>query len=323
MLSNSTKDFDPTIRKPHIENPLLSIWPCVEDTVKKVKDYTVKIITHDGRFHTDEIMACAMLNYLYGIKDLIRTRDKNVINDKFNDGYLIIDVGGEYDGKKKFDHHQVGFDIKFYPKSITPMSSCGLIYKKFGQELLKKVANEHNLIYTNTIHYKLYNSGILEIDANDNGIFIKTDGHFHLVSIVNRMNAFDKNDYDEQLTRFHKAMTICEEIFISRAVNLMYKENMISSIKEKYNNPNTEIVIFNEHYNVNIMARVIGPDVKFIIFPKKDFWKVRIMKNNLILEYGKVLTLIKKELIFLHKKRTVAIIRTKRSAILLAKRSLV
>lgn len=53
------------------------------------------------------------------------------------------------------------------------MSSCGLIYKHFGKQFLKKVAHDEDGCYTDTIFYKMYKCGILEIDANDNGVFIK------------------------------------------------------------------------------------------------------------------------------------------------------
>lgn len=63
----------------------------------------ISIITHNGKFHTDDVFACAILKYIFDDINIIRTRDESIIND--SDSY-IIDVGGEYDGVKKFDHHQ-------------------------------------------------------------------------------------------------------------------------------------------------------------------------------------------------------------------------
>ncbi len=88
-----------------------------------------------------------------------------------------------------FAHHQKSFNEYFYPNCVTKMSSCGLIYKHFGKQFLKKIANDNNLEYTDkrsaisdrkitdTIYYKMYKCSILEIDANDNGVFINNNGY--------------------------------------------------------------------------------------------------------------------------------------------------
>ena len=61
--------------------------------------------THDGRFHADEVTACALLFFCNPIdRDKIsRTRDPVVLNRC----EYICDVGGLYDPNQKlFDHHQ-------------------------------------------------------------------------------------------------------------------------------------------------------------------------------------------------------------------------
>lgn len=65
----------------------------------------LKIITHSGKFHADEVFATAVLEILLG-KDkveIIRSRDNSVIDS----GDYVVDVGGVYDPKtNRFDHHQ-------------------------------------------------------------------------------------------------------------------------------------------------------------------------------------------------------------------------
>ena len=68
-----------------------------------VKDKIVKIATHNGRFHSDEVFAIAILKKFYSNIEIIRTRDKKLLSQ----ADIRVDVGGRYDSKTgDFDHHQ-------------------------------------------------------------------------------------------------------------------------------------------------------------------------------------------------------------------------
>ena len=62
-----------------------------------IKNYykICRIITHDGKFHSDEVFGCMMLrNYTKKFKnsEIIRTRNlKDLIIDENND--ILIDIG--------------------------------------------------------------------------------------------------------------------------------------------------------------------------------------------------------------------------------------
>lgn len=64
----------------------------------------VKIGTHDGVFHADDILAISCLKTIcwWCEFEIVRSRDTNILNACD----LLIDVGGKYDGQKYFDHHQ-------------------------------------------------------------------------------------------------------------------------------------------------------------------------------------------------------------------------
>ena len=83
---------------------------------------------------------------------------------------IIVDVTGQYDGTKHFDHHQREFTTTF-PGFNTKLSSAGLVYKHFGREIIALRAGleaEHPSI--EMLHNKIYKEFIEAIDANDNGI---------------------------------------------------------------------------------------------------------------------------------------------------------
>lgn len=119
----------------------------------------MKIITHSGNFHPDDVLSVAALLILYG-KDIeiIRTRDVKIINEK-NPEDIVLDVGGKYiPNENYFDHHQEGGAGK--RENGIPYASFGLLWKHFGS----KIAGTERA--AETIEEKL----VLPIDAMDNGV---------------------------------------------------------------------------------------------------------------------------------------------------------
>ncbi|KAF8168074.1 metal-dependent protein hydrolase [Crassisporium funariophilum] len=143
--------------------------------------------THNGTFHCDEALAVFLLRHtaLYrnagtplnnlsmvhihpftlGLK---RSRDP-VVLDTCD---IVVDVGAVYDEpKQRFDHHQRGFTEVFGHGFETKLSSAGLIYKHFGQEIIAEtVQSKLDDPKVNTLWLKMYKEFIEAIDAIDNGI---------------------------------------------------------------------------------------------------------------------------------------------------------
>ncbi len=120
----------------------------------------IKIVTHDGDFHADDIFAVATLELALGSKvEVIRTR----LPEKISKGEYVVDVGGVYDAEKNyFDHHQKG-GAGMRPNGI-PYAAFGLVWKKFGEKLCggAEVAE--------AVDRRL----IMPIDAFDNGVDVVT-----------------------------------------------------------------------------------------------------------------------------------------------------
>lgn len=122
-------------------------------------DRPVRIVTHSGSFHADELLAVATLQiYLdrMGLSYVVnRSRDSEVINA----ADIVCDVGGTlvpHEGR--FDHHQRDGGGE---RNGIPYSSFGLIWKYFGLEL----CNGDNLAWE-TIEKKI----AFPVDAGDNGL---------------------------------------------------------------------------------------------------------------------------------------------------------
>lgn len=99
---------------------------------KKSMNQPIRIVTHNGIFHADELFAVAALELYLGerLYDVVRTRDPEVIAI----GDYVVDVGMEYDADlNRFDHHQRGGAGE--RENGVPYSSFGLVWKKFGEQI--------------------------------------------------------------------------------------------------------------------------------------------------------------------------------------------
>jgi len=115
----------------------------------------MKIVTHSGGFHTDDVFAVATLLAVYPGAKVVRTRDPKVIAT----GNIVVDVGDVYDpARDRFDHHQEGGAGR--RESGVPYATLGLVWQKYGEQVCGSLevacALERNLVEP--------------IDAFDNGI---------------------------------------------------------------------------------------------------------------------------------------------------------
>ena len=141
------------------------------------KNGALRVGTHDGVFHCDEILACYLLKQLpkYSDAEIIRTRDEKILNACD----VVVDVGGVYDPScDRYDHHQREFNQTL--SSLLPnkkfnikLSSAGLVYTHFGHTIIASLLNWNKTdLKTDLIFDKVYETFIQEIDAIDNGLFL-------------------------------------------------------------------------------------------------------------------------------------------------------
>jgi uncharacterized UPF0160 family protein len=89
----------------------------------------LRVGTHSGSFHADEVFALAVLRMAKGPLEIVRTRSP----EKLATCALRVDVGRRYDPETgDFDHHQG--DVGERENGIR-YASFGLIWKAFGEEL--------------------------------------------------------------------------------------------------------------------------------------------------------------------------------------------
>lgn len=90
----------------------------------------MRIVTHNAKFHTDDVFGVAALLLLYPEAEVLRTRDEELIAS----ADIVLDVGNVYDPEKnRFDHHQIGGAGE--RENGIPYASIGLVWKKFGEQV--------------------------------------------------------------------------------------------------------------------------------------------------------------------------------------------
>lgn len=291
----------------------------------------MKIVTHDGTFHTDEVFAIALIKKFITSKvEVVRTRDENILNEAKEDkNVFVIDVGREYNfNKRNFDHHQREFNKTWNNEDIL-FSSCGLIWdflKKRGY--LKKVSK----FMLNNIEKKL----IKKIDAHDNGQCFWSLSN--MIKICNREDNqeedfnkalniattyidntfYQENNSDKLYSIFKEDLKKCEnnEIFISSISNnssflkhlsqetstliLIYEQKDSDNCSRWYSKAITKISSNNENKKTVISA--LAP----------ESWR-GLSSEELILKTGM------KGSIFVHKTGYLCVSKNKKTAINMAK----
>ena len=296
----------------------------------------MKIITHNGNFHADDVFSVAVLLLRFaGEKKepkIIRTRDPETIKT----GDIVLDVGGEYDEERnRFDHHQIGGAGK--RENGVPYASFGLIWKKFGMAICG-TAETADLVDKNLVQF---------IDAADNG-----DGEMkpfkadvlpysikRAVDVFNPDWRDERQDFDDwffQAVNF-AAGVLKREIQFAQAI--IESATMVEKIYQ--NTTDKRIIVLDKEYqwedNLNKY-----PEPLFVIVPRlgegdKIVWRLGAVRysresfanrQNLPIEWAgkRNEELIKvtgvPDALFCHNKLFVAYARTKEGALMLAKKAL-
>ena len=130
----------------------------------------MKIATHNGPFHCDDVFAVAVLLKLYPDAEIVRTRDTEVM-DVCD---IVLDVGQIYDhDKKRYDHHQLGKAGE--RENGISYSALGLVWRHYGLEWCED---------NKDLWQKIDGGFVTAIDADDNGQELYTLTEFEIGPIA-------------------------------------------------------------------------------------------------------------------------------------------
>jgi uncharacterized UPF0160 family protein len=236
----------------------------------------MKIITHSGNFHPDEVCAVAALRLLFGNDiAIVRDRDLKLIENKDADD-IVLDVGNKYIPEQNyFDHHQEGGAGT--RENGIPYASFGLIWKQFGERIAGSARA------ADTIEEKL----VLSIDAMDNGIdtFQKANKHFkpYLLeaALISFLPTWKEKDTDLDVA-FMQAVSIAQIILKREIIKAQSFIEGESEVEKAYENAEDKrvIVLENSYSWRDILTKY--PEPLFVIMNdgKQTTWAVSAIRKD-------------------------------------------
>lgn len=151
----------------------------------------MKVITHSGTFHADDVFASVVLQAALDDFDLVRTRDPELIAQ----ADIVFDVGGIYDpDRRRYDHHMR--DLPRRPDG-TPYSSVGLIWRDFGRAALPRLLPGIEDEALDPVWQAIDADLVLAIDHADNGVASVCAGHLSLLIEAFNPTWDSTQSYDE------------------------------------------------------------------------------------------------------------------------------
>lgn len=226
----------------------------------------MRLVTHNGSFHYDEILASALLRKLYPSAEIIRTRNLDEIKDED----IAYDVGRIFDpARKRFDHHQNTFDETYSPKYNIKLSSAGLIYKYYGKDLLALYNFfPSSEIYTD-VETKIYEDFFLSADAIDNGVQIFGEIMPRTVQkVVECYNVYENSTKTED-ELFIEALDFVQKDFDRYLYYIFnyYVQNYMELLNEM-RNFDDDIFVTENKYSSELLFEInerLGKDFKFVV----------------------------------------------------------
>ncbi|XP_026791410.2 mitochondrial import inner membrane translocase subunit Tim17-A isoform X2 [Pangasianodon hypophthalmus] len=266
---------------------------------------SVKIGTHNGTFHCDEVLACYLLRQVPEYKDaeIIRTRDPVELAGCD----IVVDVGGVYDHKQhRYDHHQRSFEETFNslcPEKpwVTRLSSAGLVYLHFGHRILSHLTHlAQGNSQLEVLYDKMYENFVEEVDAVDNGIS-QYDGEARytvsstLSARVSHLNPWWNSDCQDTEEGFNKAIALVGVEFLDR---LHYYQNawlparrvVEAAIRTRHQvDASGEIVLlvqggcpWKEHLFSLEKELKLDISIKFVLYPDQNGqWRIQCVPAGL------------------------------------------
>ena len=256
----------------------------------------IKIYTHSGVFHADEVFAIALIEVFTKLEiEVYRTRDEQLINNaKKENDCMLIDLGSEYDiSRKLFDHHQ---------SDSLPASNVLILNYLFNKGLID------NNVYPELLGIM---QGISDWDINANEVHQRWDYSFVNVSmLISAYNINPKNNAQQDIA-FGRAINVAVEYLRNQ---LRFIETKVKSKKdyESGNKLSDKVIMFDSY---NSFWKQAG-EFPFAVMPNDQGYMIMSLNSS----KWPLPEIKHKDLIFLHNARFIAIFKTKEAALEVAKK---
>ncbi|MBP8084050.1 MAG: MYG1 family protein [Spirochaetes bacterium] len=214
----------------------------------------MKIAVHNGKFHADDVFACAIARLIYPSCDIIRTRDEIELSAVD----MRIDVGGKNNpASNDFDHHMKGGAGE--RTNGVPYAACGLMWKHFGKQITP------NDFVWNYVDQKL----IQTIDALDCGVVSQEARKIYSAADV--FDSFNSTWNEEETDeKFFSIIDFAGQVIkneIARAKSVLEAEQIVrDAVKEQAGKKYLVLPVFCP------WQKIVSEETDFlyVIFPDKN-----------------------------------------------------
>jgi uncharacterized UPF0160 family protein len=235
----------------------------------------MRVATHNGSFHADDVFAIAALRLLHGdALRLVRTRDA----EQLAAADLRVDVGLRNDpATGDFDHHQRG-GAGERPNGIR-YASFGLVWKAFGAEICgsDEIAEDLDLLV------------VQGIDANDVGQTIVEPliGHVTPLTVSHAIGMMNPN-WDEDGSAAGKDAAFLDAVsfaqgILARAVAAAQAQaraaELVRSAIARAEDPRLIELDRGMPWHRELVAN--APDALFVVYPREDDWGLQAVPRVL------------------------------------------
>lgn len=237
----------------------------------------VRIVTHSGTFHADDIYACATVQLWlekHGKRGRVtRTRDDKTITA----ADIVFDVGGEYDpARMRFDHHQRGGAGT--RENGIPYAAFGLVWKHLGIDVCGGNCE---------VWESVDRSIAAPVDGPDNGTDISTpiypgiypyaiERYFHLGLPTWK----EKKPNLDRL--FKRNVRFAKHVLKREIVRFTDSADAADLLKKTYaESPDKRVLILGQHISRPEIQRCLVPsdfpELLYVLFPDSEDEKWRIL----------------------------------------------
>ena len=209
-------------------------------------------ITHNGKFHCDDVCCAALLRIIYSDIQIVRQSTIDCDPDNIKNT-IVFDIGNG-----KYDHH----DTPEYRPNGVQYASFGKMFRDFAKYIP----------ISKSVETFMDESFVQEIDKMDNGVGFSLFG-----AALSSYNVNWDGDLDKQDERFFEAVKIAQEVMINmieKRVSNLRADQYINKAIETQNSP---ILILDKSMPIH---NRLSDNILFIISPSnRDSYNLQPVKN--------------------------------------------
>ena len=224
----------------------------------------MRVATHDGSFHADEVFALAALSLHEPVLEIVRTRDR----ERLASAETRVDVGFRDDpATGDYDHHQRDFD-RVRANGVR-YASFGLIWDHFGVALCDGDAEVAATIDATLVQ---------PVDAGDTGqrlaeLTVEDVHPLSLNGVIGGLNArWDETpDAGEERDRFDAALDLARGILQREIASAASTQRAVKIVREAVDNaadPRLVEMPVNAPWKRALVPN--APEALYVIYPKRQ-----------------------------------------------------